>query len=49
MTASNEPLLDRAMIEKVFRRLGDRLTRRGIVADLYAFGGAAIFTCSWIG
>jgi len=28
------PLLDRAGIEEAFRRLGDRLARRGVVADL---------------
>jgi hypothetical protein len=36
------PLLDRAGIEKAFRRLGDRLARRGVVADIYIFGGAAM-------
>jgi hypothetical protein len=36
------PLLDRAGIEEAFRRLGDRLARRGVVADLYVFGGAAM-------
>jgi hypothetical protein len=36
------PLLDRAGIEDVSRRLGDRLVRRGVVADLYVFGGAAM-------
>jgi len=36
------PLLDRAGIEDAFRRLGDRLARRGVVADLYVFGGAAM-------
>jgi predicted nucleotidyltransferase len=35
-------LLDRRGIEDAFRRLGDRLARRGIVADLYIFGGAAM-------
>jgi hypothetical protein len=35
-------LLDRAGIEEAFRRLGDRLARRGVVADLYVFGGAAM-------
>lgn len=38
----NEPLLDRSAIEDAFRRLGDRLVRRGLVADLYVFGGAAM-------
>jgi hypothetical protein len=36
------PLLDRAGIEEAFRRLGERLARRGVVADLYVFGGAAM-------
>jgi hypothetical protein len=36
------PLLDRTGIEEAFRRLGDRLARRGVVADLYVFGGAAM-------
>jgi predicted nucleotidyltransferase len=35
-------LLDRTAIEDAFRRLGDRLARRGVVADLYIFGGAAM-------
>jgi len=38
----DDPLLDRAAIEDAFRRLGDRLARRGVVADLYVFGGAAM-------
>ncbi|WP_141721775.1 DUF6036 family nucleotidyltransferase [Micromonospora citrea] len=38
----NDPLLDRSAIEDAFRRLGDRLARRGVVADLYIFGGAAM-------
>jgi hypothetical protein len=37
-----EPLLDRDKIRDAFRRLGDRLARRGVVADLYVFGGAAM-------
>ena len=36
------PLLDRAGIEDAFLRLGERLARRGVVADLYVFGGAAM-------
>jgi hypothetical protein len=36
------PLLDRAAIEGAFQRLGDRLVRRGVIADLYIFGGAAM-------
>lgn len=35
-------LLDRDAIEAAFRRLGDRLARRGLVADVYVFGGAAM-------
>jgi hypothetical protein len=38
----DDPLLDRTAIEDAFRRLGDRLARRGVVADLYVFGGAAM-------
>ena len=37
-----EPLLDRAAIENAFERLGDRLARRGVIADVYVFGGAAM-------
>ena len=37
-----DPLLDRAAIQDAFRRLGDRLASRGVVADLYIFGGAAM-------
>lgn len=37
-----DPLLDRAVIEEAFRRLGERLVRRGVVADVYVFGGAAM-------
>ena len=40
--SESSPLLDRAGIEDAFRRLGDRLARRGVVADLYVFGGAAM-------
>ena len=34
------PLLGREGIEKAYRRLGDRLAKRGVVADIYVFGGA---------
>lgn len=40
--SAGDPLLDRAAIEDAFRRLGERLARRGVVADLYVFGGAAM-------
>lgn len=36
------PLLDRDGIQEAFRRLGDRLAKRGVVADIYVFGGAAM-------
>ena len=39
--SADDPLLDRTMIEDAFRRLGDRLARRGGVA-VYVFGGAAM-------
>jgi hypothetical protein len=38
----DDPLLDRKLIEEAFRRLGDRLARRGVIADIYVFGGAAM-------
>ncbi len=37
-----EPLLDRTAIEEAFRLLGDRMQRRGVVADVYVVGGAAM-------
>ncbi|GAA2615837.1 hypothetical protein GCM10010399_53500 [Dactylosporangium fulvum] len=37
-----DPLLDRDAVETSFRALGDRLVRRGVVADLYVFVGAAM-------
>lgn len=40
--SASDPLLDRRAIEEAFRRLGDRLVRRGVVADIYVFGGAAM-------
>jgi hypothetical protein len=36
------PLLDRAALEDVFHKLGDRLARRGVIADIYVVGGAAM-------
>lgn len=35
-------ILDRAAVEDALRRLGERLARRGVVADRYVFGGAAM-------
>lgn len=40
--SADDPLLDRGAIGEAFRRLGDRLVRRGVVADIYVFGGAAM-------
>lgn len=37
-----DPLLDRTAIEQAFRRLGEHLAGRGVVADVYVFGGAAM-------
>lgn len=42
MTAGEEPLLDRARIRDLFRRLGERLQQRGAVGDVYVIGGAAM-------
>jgi hypothetical protein len=39
---NDERILDRDGIEQALRMLGDRLVRRGVVADLYVFGGAAM-------
>jgi hypothetical protein len=36
------PLLERKDIESAFTRLGERLARRGVVADIYVIGGAAM-------
>lgn len=37
-----DPLLDREAIQEAFRRLGERLAHRGVVADIYVIGGAAM-------
>lgn len=42
MRVVSGPLLDREAIERALRLLGDRLVRRGVIADLYVFGGAAM-------
>lgn len=42
MNTGPGPLLDRSAIEHAFRRLGERLARRGVVADIYVLGGAAM-------
>src|SRR6476660_7064850 len=40
--SAHDRFFDRAAIEDAFRRLADRLHRRGVTADLYVFGGAAM-------
>nr|WP_134010941.1 DUF6036 family nucleotidyltransferase [Streptomyces sp. 846.5] len=35
-------MLDRAEIEAALRMLGERLAKRGVIADIYVFGGAAM-------
>jgi uncharacterized nucleotidyltransferase DUF6036 len=42
MTDAETPLLGRAELERAFTLLGDRLVRRGVVADIFVVGGAAI-------
>ena len=42
MTEPGSVLLDRAHIEQAFTALGDRLVRRGVVADVFIIGGAAM-------
>jgi len=39
---SDDGLLGRAELERAFTALGDRLVRRGVVADLFVVGGAAM-------
>jgi predicted nucleotidyltransferase len=42
MTEADAPLLGRADLERALTLLGERLARRGVVADIYVVGGAAI-------
>lgn len=42
MIEADGPLLDRDRIRELFRRLGERLQRRGVVGDIYVIGGAAM-------
>jgi len=37
-----DPLLTRRDIENAFRLLGDGLAKRGVIADIYVIGGAAM-------
>jgi predicted nucleotidyltransferase len=39
---TDDGLLGRAELEQAFTALGDRLVRRGVVADLFVVGGAAM-------
>ncbi|MEO3884580.1 DUF6036 family nucleotidyltransferase [Nonomuraea sp. B5E05] len=39
---SDDGLLGRAELERAFTALGERLVRRGVVADLFVVGGAAM-------
>jgi hypothetical protein len=47
VTEPGSVLLDRAQLERAFTAPGERLVRRGIVADVVVVGGAAI-ACSSI-
>jgi predicted nucleotidyltransferase len=42
LTGSDGVLMGRAELERAFTRLGDRLVRRGVVADVFVVGGAAM-------
>lgn len=42
MTDADDVLLGRAELERAFTALGERLARRGVVADLFIVGGAAM-------
>ncbi|OWU99237.1 hypothetical protein B5D80_29770 [Micromonospora wenchangensis] len=42
MTGSEGVLMGRAELERAFTRLGERLVRRGVVADIFVVGGAAM-------
>jgi hypothetical protein len=42
VTEPGNVLLDRAQLERAFTDLGERLMRRGVVADVFIVGGAAM-------
>ena len=42
MTEPGGVLVDRAQLERAFTALGERLVRRGVVADVFVVGGAAM-------
>ena len=42
MTGADGVLMGRAELERAFTLLGDKLVRRGVVADIFVVGGAAM-------
>jgi hypothetical protein len=42
MNELDNVLMGRADLERAFTALGERLVRRGVVADLFVVGGAAM-------
>ncbi|MGO9294519.1 MAG: hypothetical protein ACLP52_11715 [Streptosporangiaceae bacterium] len=42
MSEAGDVLLGRAGLERAFTALGERLARRGVVADIFVVGGAAM-------
>ena len=42
MSRADDVLLGRAELERAFTHLGERLARRGVVADIFVVGGAAM-------
>ena len=42
MTEADDVLFGRAELERAFTALGERLARRGVVADVFVVGGAAM-------
>jgi hypothetical protein len=42
LSSPNEVLFGRADLERAFTALGNRLVRRGVVADVFVVGGAAM-------
>jgi hypothetical protein len=48
MTEADAPLLGRAELERAFTALGERLVRRGVVADIFVVRGVSsiILACA---
>ena len=42
MSEADDVLFGRAEMERAFTALGERLARRGVVADVFVVGGAAM-------